>query len=335
MSKNLYLLLFAILLTACETDIDVIGEWKETAVVYGLLNPYDSVQYLKINKTFLGEKDALIMAQEFDSIHYGDELNVSLERWKDGLLLSNISLTKETSINKDPGIFAYPDQILYKIEDSIYQDSEYKLVLYNSASGKTFTSQTPIVDNIEFDNILLYSTTINFINSQGYEVKWNSTADGKLYGFTLRFYYTEESVINPTQITEKYIDWVFSDLTSNTTKGGEQMQISITKDAFYKFMAAIIPIDNSVHRYAGKLDFIFTTGAEDLSTYIEVSQPSTGIVQERPYFTNIEGGVGIFSSRLTQIIKGKNLSSSSVDTLACGYLTKNLGFASSTGQFCN
>ena len=42
-----------------------------------------------------------------------------------------------------------------------------------------------------------------------------------------------------------------------------------------------------------------TVGSEDLNTYIKVNEPITGIVQKRPQFTNINNGIGIFSSRYT------------------------------------
>jgi hypothetical protein len=47
------------------------------------------------------------------------------------------------------------------------------------------------------------------------------------------------------------------------------------------------PIDMGLYLYAG---------GEDLFTYVEVNQPSIGIVQKKPEFSNIDNGLGIFSS---------------------------------------
>jgi hypothetical protein len=38
-------------------------------------------------------------------------------------------------------------------------------------------------------------------------------------------------------------------------------------------------------------------GNDDLKSYIEVNSPATGIVQERPIYTNISNGIGLFASR--------------------------------------
>ena len=42
-----------------------------------------------------------------------------------------------------------------------------------------------------------------------------------------------------------------------------------------------------------------TVGTKNLNTYIQVNAPITGIVQQRPQFTTVSNGIGIFSSRYT------------------------------------
>ena len=42
------------------------------------------------------------------------------------------------------------------------------------------------------------------------------------------------------------------------------------------------------------VELILTAGNEDLNTYMQVNEPVTGIVTERPIFTNVNNGIGIF-----------------------------------------
>ena len=58
-----------------------------------------------------------------------------------------------------------------------------------------------------------------------------------------------------------------------------------------------------------------TVGSQDLKTYILVNKPSTSIVQERPQFTNIENGIGLFSSRYSLLIENVGLSPTTYDYL--------------------
>ena len=70
--KKIYLILsvFAIVFTACETDFDTNATWEEVTVVYGLLDASVVTQHVRINKAFLGNMDALQMAQYADSINF-------------------------------------------------------------------------------------------------------------------------------------------------------------------------------------------------------------------------------------------------------------------------
>jgi hypothetical protein len=60
--------------TSCKNDVEINGEWKDISVVFGLLNQSDTAHYVRISKAFLGEGDALVFAQQFDSLYYRPEL---------------------------------------------------------------------------------------------------------------------------------------------------------------------------------------------------------------------------------------------------------------------
>ena len=51
------------------------------------------------------------------------------------------------------------------------------------------------------------------------------------------------------------------------------------------------------------IDLVFNVGSSQLRTYITINEPSSSIVQERPGYTNITNGIGIFSSRYTTTIE--------------------------------
>ena len=71
--KTLLVLITLASIVSCDNDLDIIAEWKDIPVVYGILNAQDSVHYVKLNKAFLGQGDVMSMAQEFDSLHYNQE----------------------------------------------------------------------------------------------------------------------------------------------------------------------------------------------------------------------------------------------------------------------
>ena len=59
--KNLLFLILPFLFS-CETDFDVNANWKDVTIVYGLIDPNNEDQLIKINKAYLGQGDAIQMA---------------------------------------------------------------------------------------------------------------------------------------------------------------------------------------------------------------------------------------------------------------------------------
>src|SRR5437868_3293744 len=105
------LLLFACIFS-CKTDFNTVAPYKEITVVYGLLDPAKGAQYIKINKAFLGEGNALVMAQQMDSTNYPPgTLDVKLQQIQSGQEIQFVAVLDST---KEPGIFSNPYQIIYR-----------------------------------------------------------------------------------------------------------------------------------------------------------------------------------------------------------------------------
>ena len=52
-------LLIIVSFSSCESDLDINSEWEEITVVFGLLNQNQEKQYIRINKTFLGDESLI------------------------------------------------------------------------------------------------------------------------------------------------------------------------------------------------------------------------------------------------------------------------------------
>lgn len=340
MKKIFYFLLSGCLFltTSCNTDVEVITDWKETTIVYGLLNQSDTAQYVKINKAFLGEGNALQMAEVYDSINYDtSKISVDLEKWENGKILTSIPFYPDFTVPKDTGIFSSPNQILYKTNAALSENNIYRLVIKNKANGKEVTSQTSLVKDfsIQFpaSNNIINLTNPNF----PVKVKWTSAANGRLYQLVIRFHYREKDKLSEV-ITSDSVDWVFGTQKTINLNGGENMETAFMGADFYRFLKAKIPVNNNVYRYVGTLDFLFSVAADDFNTYMETSKPSTGIIQEKPDFTNIENGIGVFSARYNKNILGRPLSNQSFDSLYIGQYTLGLGFCDpspASSYYCN
>jgi len=302
------LVLATLFLSSCDSKLEVNAEWKDITVVYGLLDQSDSIHYLKITKAFLGPGNALSFAKIPDSSNYQGELDVRIEGWEknsqyDSTLKQTIHFDTIIISNKEEGdsIFYYPHQLVYKSRENDILNSNYiyKLFIKDPQTGKEITSETPLVQKMpEILKPQSAPAKASFIPGTKNQAVWTSAKGGKRYQLVARFYYLETKKSDPSQQAYKYVDWViFNDLKTDNTIGGNPMEYSYSSDVFYTVLGSHIPVDPSVNRAASQMEYIFTVAADDLNTYMEVTEPSYTIVQEKPPFTNIINGIGIFSSR--------------------------------------
>jgi hypothetical protein len=304
--KNTLLILFlAAFLGSCSTDFETNAPWKEITVVYGLLNPNDAVQYIRIGKAFLGEGNAYTMAQVDDSINYGDVLDVKIERFLNGNLMETHVLNRIDSIPKDlNGIFAAPHMVLYadiNRFDTLVNESIYKLTVTNRETGNVVTASTKTIENFSI-GLPTRTYTANLTGSvPTLTWKLKPSARGKIYGITQYINYLETDTT--THITvAKSVEWYIADkLTSGNSN--TDVTFPFAKEDFYRLLGADCEVNPNVVRTlaANPLDVYISAGTEELYTYMQVTEQNSGIVQDKPLYSNIENGVGLFTSRNTQV----------------------------------
>ena len=318
---------------SCKSDFELNAEWKDITQVYGILNQSDSAHYIKVCKVFSGNQSAYVMAAEADSVNY-QVAEVYLQEYKNNIPTNNkFYFDTTTEISKLPGAFSTKKNILYKSKAVLDPTAKYKLHVY--LPGKHVTAQTGLINdfyivkptNSEYQQISFESSIIP------YRTEWKSAVNGKVYEMAINFHYIEVESASPNAfIKEDSILWILPSVLSTSTMGGETMRQEIGTDNFYRFIASELQPNSNVKRIAKKatLDFILTVGGDDLNTYLEVSRPSDGLVQDKPTFTNVENGIGIFSCRYSKAVRGKQLTMKSVDSLSLGVFTKHLGFYNSS-----
>ena len=303
--------LFAFCFTSCETDFDVNGEWKDITVVYGLISQNDSVHYIKINKAFLGEGNVLNYAAIADSSSYGNNLEVIVtEKGLDG---SSRTFTFDTTstYSKEAGLFYYPNQLVYKAAFKIPtanladRDYSYLVTITNKLTGKVVTAETRLVKDFEIETPRPGLQSINFTMESNQRIKWTSAKDGKRYNVSVRFWFDEDLKFS-TDTIHRFIDWDFSSVKSGSIQGGEPLEISYAPGSFFTICNTLIPYkssskeDSVQSRLVNRVEFLFAVAGDELNTYMEVNEPSSGIVQEKPEYTNVVNGIGLFSCRYTK-----------------------------------
>jgi hypothetical protein len=328
------LLLAAILgifLASCKKDLDINDQWKEIVVVYGLLNSNDTIHYVKITKAFLGPGNALEYAKIEDSSNFLHKINVRMDEYDAQNNYVRTYLFDTTTItNKDSGVFYYPDQLMYYTVGNLSSTSTYKIIIEDTTTNLLVYSETPLVGQFSISSpSSVPSARANFEIDKYSKVVWKPAPNGASYQLLIRFWYWELNVANPLIKEKKYVDWLlFNNQPESsfevTTSGLDYIFLG---NGFYKNIKAKVPYDPSVERVADSVDYIITVASEQLYNYMEVTNPSNTIVQEKPVYTNIVNGIGLFSSKTDNTVfdpRHLRLSDKSLLELKFGQYTDSL-----------
>lgn len=344
----------ALLLSACSTDLDITADYEETLVVYGLMDASKDTQYIRISRGFVSEdRSALEVAQEADSIYYlADQLDVSIQRVSDGAVFQ---FSENRNLPKDSGVFATAPHLVYMLPNRLSYTEQYRLRVENTVTGKILTASTVMVDTIRLvqpSDVLAFSFTTNLVSkfpngqAQPIDVTFTAPKDGKVYDVGVRFYYRqwEGAVTGPGDTM--MLEYIFEkNLVSNTLLGpdpnpGTQNMIArYTGETLFSFMASQLSKNPNITRRPLDLplEYVYYAGAESFYDLIRSSLSGNGItaLEARPVYTNIDGGYGIFSSRISKVRPQVGINAASKDSLKCGRFTRDLNFEVDVATSCN
>lgn len=320
-------------MAGCSNDLEVMAPYKDIPVVYCVLNPNENVQYLRLEKSFLGAASAYDMARVTDSIYYRDGV-VVLERWADGELKESFPMTGIETSPRDTGIFSWDPNFLYKVETPLKSNAEYRLNIKIPSTGAEVTGTTHVVSEFRVIKPESFRKTLPFSSYDNYlTVEWVTARYTRIYQLQIRFHYLE---VTGEDTIRKYADWNIAHYVASSDAGGQKLTADILQRNFYKWVGNQLDIPSKpMIRLADRqaIDVVFTVGGDELYLYMEIYKPETGIPKEKPVFTNIRDGIGLFSSRFRQTLPGKALSDHSIDSLAYGMYTRKLGFGDSQNDY--
>jgi hypothetical protein len=332
--KNKFLIsivsLIAVLLNACKTDVDIIAPYVEKAVVYGLLDISQPIQYIKINKVFLGKGDANAMAQIADSSNFNpDDMNVIIEKYNGNSFLGTITLFDTIIPNANNGSFSKSNNIIYATKEPLTENLTYKLKIENKKTGYKAEASANVIAKIRFNG---GGTAFAFVsNDNKYapktSIKWFGSKNAKIYELTFRLNYKEFKNGNDT--VYKHVDWTLSpQYASNIDFEGELVK-TLNGEEFFQFLSSQKSVyfgDNSFRRIPHTGQIYVTAAGEDYQIYKDLNAPYSSNFQEKPIYTNIKNGLGVYSARITTFGSPLPFNGNTINEFVNGKYTNTFGF---------
>ncbi|MCQ2284896.1 MAG: hypothetical protein MJZ57_08350 [Bacteroidales bacterium] len=328
-------------LVSCNDDIDLTADYKDISFSYSILDMNDTTHYFKIYKGFLTDDNAFEQASNWENIYYPvDSIQVRLEEYLNGQLNRSAILDTTTKVNKVPGYFAQPKQLLYYSNWKLNEDATYRLVIKNVNTGKESYAETQIVGDF---SVRRPTGNWNMNLDQLYKIQFYAANNAAAYDIYMDFYYIEVDNVTGAIAHKKLSKKLNPDLIrDNQTVGGDGREIgyNITPNTFYTFLSQNIEPNSHVTRYIDAIDNqpyyciqLNVWAANDAFVkYRDVATPNSSIVQNRLEYTNFisdnDNAYGIFASRnhCTKNLKLDNAQAHNEDTLVKGSATSNLNF---------
>lgn len=329
MKKIFYLLLIPIGLGffACNNEVDLTGNYKDTPVVFCLLNPTDSAHYIRIQKAFLVDGNVLETAKIPDSLKYDPadlDVKVIESNATTGAITKTITFAHQPGAVTDTGVFAKEGVMIYKSTESLNDLRKYKLQITNNKLNKQITAETGLVYGFVFKNPSV--GTIIFNGPSGYTLRWISATNGQIYQPEIILHWNEVDLATNVATPDSVVWSITPKEAASTGQFATEMDLNLPRNSFYQFVGQSVKPKPGIKRVIGYLTFRFYVGTSELATYVNVNKPSIGLIQDKPIYSNINGGLGLFAGRSTFSKPGMSLAETAKDTLISGTYTSGLSF---------
>lgn len=299
MKKIVYLLsCLSIILQSCETDINISDQWENIPVIYSILDPKDTIHYIRVNRVFSGNASGYEMASHADSLIYNADLNVTV-RVKDEAnthiktLIFNKMYLKKDSVNASGNVVFAVDK------HHVYYSTE------NLPSGKNYTYELEVILP-DSKKITAVSYPLEGLNQkkpgmgEQYTLKKNQ-ALGSLFslpkysgGVKMNIYIHYYEYYSDSNYTRKTIMFPIK-MQRKDSNADVSLSIKVN-DVFKRFKEELTtPTPAGMIRYLGKIDFEYVIADENYAEHIW--RRTGGLSNEMPPITNIVGGYGLFACR--------------------------------------
>jgi hypothetical protein len=281
----------------CKNDIDIFTDYKEQAVIYGLIDLGLDVQHIRISRTFLNPNvPAKNVAQIPDSLYF-DDLEVKLINEQSGTV---IQLNSVDTIPKDTGFFQSQVNILFATDAPIQRGEIYRLEVKNPKTGYFASARTALVDRpIVLFPVSVANPNLTITPDLSIQLRFTNGNNAKSHDAAFEFWIHEFPKSDTTQKKLIRLDWRFAkDIRNESTTPSNRVRIT-PEINFYDFFKASLSEDETVFRRIIRTDFVLYSASQDLTDFVDASRPSIGIVQKQTDYSNIDNAIGVFTSRHT------------------------------------
>lgn len=301
-------------LASCSNKVDLYADYKDIPVIYGLLDATQDTNFIKIVRAFSGSDEASVDATQValipDSCNYPGKLDAKIYRYKHAYgnsysLDGTIELDTLTIHDKDSGTFYYPNQKVYYATNGIKPNTDnatYKYRLEIVRGTDTISSETGMVGGSGF---AILNPLMDFVldeTTDSEKILFRPAANAAVYHMEFDFRF-KKTIGGVSTFHTIHHSFGMKSVESLSMENGDTYYISCGKNLLFNLLDLARANDDQLHTtytYDPKnsLTISLAAGGDELYNYIVINQGAGGLSQSVPDYTNINGGYGVFSSRV-------------------------------------
>lgn len=351
-------LLFAILIllffaAGCSNDFEVGAPWKEIPVTYAILDGASDVQYIRVEKAFLGEESAFKLAKIADSLYYpADAITVFLDRMNGSTVVKSLQATRidgrDEGITRDTGIFADQPNWLYKVvtagQDSLIDGANYRVRIVRKDSKPDITGETAIPRTFRwadgFAGNLVNDIKIAFDTAGKCDINWFADSNGVYFDVYVTIRYQEFDINTSAFLGNKELVWLPAKNferpeTPSGGSGALNYKGRLETPSILEFLNKNVPVASDRYRRFDFLTVKLIGGGKEIKKFNETLSANSGITSAEIVrsYTNLSDGFGIVTAKnwlqtntTDQFKKPRFYNEFIIDVVQKHPLTKNLGF---------
>lgn len=334
------LLIICTITLSCNSEFEPHIFSEPTPVVYGVINPQDSLYQIRLSKSFIGPGNAYNYAKTPDSIYY-DEARVFLEsRNYNGKAIDKVELFPVEIQARKEGIFATTPNLAYQTDfksirlrpeilaqDGIAYEVDLFLLVEIPGLDEPVESSTRLKTEPGIINPKGNYQKVYFYGEVPFYMEWTHNNPNTYFEIKVVMHYRE---ILENGEREAEAHWILTgiELNENNFPGGVKTIYTyhFRAENFYSQIRAAIPLDPEVKgRAISSVDFIILTSDGAIKDYNDIDQIADDY--RGASYTNITNGLGLFSSYNTKGVYNQRLGQRELDSLALGMYTRHLHFS--------
>jgi hypothetical protein len=308
--------------SSCKNDLKLSAPYREIPSVYAVLNAYEPLQMIRVNKVFLGDGDATVMAKVADSINYKqDELSISLKH----SVKPNIIEFKDSMVIADEGAFNV-NQRVYISREKLETSGTYTLTIKNNKTGNIFLARASAIEAVQdtqyYGNLTApYSPYPPTTDTKYYiDYKTNEGAayfrpvedNTKVYQLIIRSHFYND--FGSYKVND-YVDYVFAnrypkDATIIGGFGGSpHIKTNFRPIDYFSAVGLGLSKKNLTEGVLGRkmflIEYLIYSSTQEYIDFLEYNKPSFGFNQNKPLYSNFDNAsaLGIFTFRTRTSIK--------------------------------